>query len=42
MAIYKTGIRKIVVDGQISIRKIRKRPAYNEWQNVDYLIPLQY
>lgn len=36
------GSRKIVVDGNEFIWKVKKHPSHNERHNVDYLVPVQH
>lgn len=42
MAIPQKGSRKIVVDGNEFIWKIKKYPSHNERHDVDYRIPIQH
>lgn len=42
MALPKKGNRKITIDGEVFIWKIRKRPTYNEVLGVSYAIPIQH
>ncbi|SHE78881.1 hypothetical protein [Dysgonomonas macrotermitis] len=42
MAIPKKGSRKITIDNNIFVWKIKKHPSHNERHDVDYLIPIQH